>query len=291
MLNCTRLVLAMTLLCLAWPLQAVPSAQAASSPWVKKLGARLRLIGGTMPASSQGPAQLMVGLQVELEPEWKTYWRNPGDGGGVPPSFEWRARSKNVAGATVLYPTPVRFTDSLGDSLGYHDSVTFPLLIKATDSNQPTTIATDVFLGICNDICVPVELAVDLALVPNDPPAADEAAVLQQALDNVPKPEGGAKSSAPAIGKVTAQPAGGGAIITIEALVPSGVTITDLLVDAEDGSFVPLPVPAPPAGDGLARFAIDTSRLTRPPKLAGKAVRLTLITSKGAVEAQRTLPN
>ena len=34
------------------------------------------------------PTKILIGLQVNLLPEWKIYWRNPGDA-GLPPEIKW----------------------------------------------------------------------------------------------------------------------------------------------------------------------------------------------------------
>ena len=50
-----------------------------------------------------------AGILIELEPEWKTYWRVPGDA-GIPPQFDW-AGSVNMETIDVSFPTPSRFQD------------------------------------------------------------------------------------------------------------------------------------------------------------------------------------
>ena len=34
------------------------------------------------------PTKILIGLKVNLLPEWKIYWRNPGDA-GLPPEIKW----------------------------------------------------------------------------------------------------------------------------------------------------------------------------------------------------------
>ena len=59
------------------------------------------------------------GIEIKLQPGWKTYWRYPGDS-GVPPRFDFSG-SDNLGRAKVLYPAPHLFTDETGNSLGYKD--------------------------------------------------------------------------------------------------------------------------------------------------------------------------
>ena len=49
-------------------------------------------MSGTVGGADNG--ELLAGVQIRLEPGWKTYWRTPGDS-GVPPSFDWSG-SKNL---------------------------------------------------------------------------------------------------------------------------------------------------------------------------------------------------
>ena len=58
-----------------------------------------------------------AGVLVELEPEWKTYWRMPGDT-GIPPQFDWTG-STNSEAVEVSFPVPRRFNDLSGEAIGY----------------------------------------------------------------------------------------------------------------------------------------------------------------------------
>ena len=61
---------------------------------------------------------LRAGIEIRLDPGWKTYWRYPGDS-GVPPTLDF-AGSENVKSVTALWPAPQRFADGAGGhSIGY----------------------------------------------------------------------------------------------------------------------------------------------------------------------------
>ena len=49
------------------------------SPWVKESFSKARLVSGTVGGADNGA--LLAGVQIRLEPGWKTYWRTPGDFG------------------------------------------------------------------------------------------------------------------------------------------------------------------------------------------------------------------
>ncbi len=104
---------------------AVPTAAlAAHSDWVDADEARLRLLL-TEPAEGR----IAAGIEIELEPGWYTYWRNPGEA-GVPPVFDFSG-SENVGDVTVRYPAPTRHDDGASVSLVYTDTVVFPLSVEA----------------------------------------------------------------------------------------------------------------------------------------------------------------
>ncbi len=118
---------------------------------------RVSLIGGE-PAGAQWSA----GIVVDMEVGWKTYWRNPGDG-GIPPSFDWH-RSRNIADVEVQFPLPVRHTDASGEAIGYFGQVVFPLLASLRDAAKPAVLSLDIFLGVCKEVCIPVSIEASLPL-------------------------------------------------------------------------------------------------------------------------------
>ena len=121
-----------------------PAFAADASPWDQDLRSAARLIAASATGES-GDRVVRAGVEIKLQPGWKTYWRYPGDS-GVPPSFDFAA-SENVKSVTVLFPAPKRFEDGGGTSIGYGDDVIFPLRITARDAGKPVTLrsATDRF--------------------------------------------------------------------------------------------------------------------------------------------------
>lgn len=134
------------------------TAKAATSDWVTSPGGMIRLVAasplkdGTIPAT----------LEVKLNPGWKTYWREPG-ASGIPPQV-----TLDPAGGVVLerigFPVPKTFDDGVVRYVGYDKSVAFPLTLKRTQADGDVNIRASVFLGICEDICIPVQGELTLAL-------------------------------------------------------------------------------------------------------------------------------
>ncbi|EYR79235.1 protein-disulfide reductase DsbD family protein [Shinella sp. 838] len=121
------------------------AASAATSPWVETPGGDVRLV--VLPAETDGSARAM--LDIRLHDGWKTYWRDPG-GSGIPPSI-------TVSGATLTsigFPAPRRLGDEANHYIGYDAPVRLPM--KLATAARGTVTAT-VFLGVCKDICIPVQ--------------------------------------------------------------------------------------------------------------------------------------
>ena len=141
-------------------------------------------------AGSRSGAVLLGGIAFQLQPGWKTYWRNPGDS-GVPPRFDF-SKSDNVEAVTIMWPAPLKFDDGAGGhSIGYHDQIVLPLRIVAKSADKPVTLRADISYAVCEKLCIPVEANLELGF---NNVASTEDANLRTALDAVPKP---ARSATP----------------------------------------------------------------------------------------------
>ena len=106
---------------------------------------------------------LRAGIEIRLDPGWKTYWRYPGDS-GVPPTLDF-AGSENVKSVTTLWPAPKRFADGAGGhSIGYLGDVVLPLRIVPKDASKPSSLHVKLGYAICGNLCVPAEADLDLTL-------------------------------------------------------------------------------------------------------------------------------
>ncbi len=149
---------------------------AASTQWFSVEGGEIRLVtaGG---ADENG--RLTGALEIVLQPGWKTYWLDPGDA-GVPPQIDVSS-SRNVTGASFKFPAPTRFDDGYAVWAGYKDQVS--LAVEFNVGANPH-IDAEIFLGLCEKICVPVQL--QLSLDPARDSDADIAAV-KAAFAGLPK--------------------------------------------------------------------------------------------------------
>ena len=135
------------------------NSMAISSDWSVSETSKLRLIS---PYSQNDGKNLLIGLEYEMEPGWKTYWKSPGDG-GFAQSISWQ-NSTNIKNVNILWPTPVEF-EILGlTSLGYQNDIIFPLEIELEDELQNTFLNLHVNFLICKDVCVPGDATVFLEI-------------------------------------------------------------------------------------------------------------------------------
>ncbi len=121
----------------------------------------------------------MTALQLTMEPDWKTYWRSPGDA-GIPPVFNWSG-SENIGEVEFHWPSPEVFESAGMRTLGFHDELVLPIEISPADPARPVHLQATVDLGVCQDICVPVHLEI----APADPGQDDP--LIRKALARQPR--------------------------------------------------------------------------------------------------------
>jgi DsbC/DsbD-like thiol-disulfide interchange protein len=155
-------IIAVALIC--FPVGGLMSAVWAqdASEWDAQNHTAARLIAGSQVMSSDSKV-LRAGVEIKLDPGWKTYWRDPGDS-GVPPKLDFSG-SDNVKSVTILWPAPERFPDGAGgNSIGYLDHVILPLRITPQNAAKQSSLQLKLGYDICGNMCVPVESELSLAL-------------------------------------------------------------------------------------------------------------------------------
>ncbi|MCH8166419.1 MAG: hypothetical protein IIC03_00595 [Proteobacteria bacterium] len=137
-----------------------------------------------LPGRAEPGGGRMAGLVLDVAPEWKTYWRNPG-AAGIPPQFDWSG-SRNLASAEVFWPRP-KFFESFGlTTLGYSGRVVFPVRLVPERPDRAIEIRLGLALGVCREICVLQETTVELRIEPGAP--AVGAVLVAMAEAAVPRP-------------------------------------------------------------------------------------------------------
>jgi DsbC/DsbD-like thiol-disulfide interchange protein len=261
---------------------ATSSALAAdASAWDGDARSGIRLIAGKAPADGGGA--LRAGVELKLSPGWKTYWRYPGDS-GVPPRLDFSG-STNVQSVTVAWPAPHRFSDAAGSSIGYRDSVIFPLRIVPQDASQPVTLRLDLQYAICEKVCIPVDARAELK--PGGGAASHDAA-LAAAEATVPKAMALGDSKGLAITSVARDPADKRRVV-VNVTAPERARI-DLFAEGPTSDWaLPLPMPVPGAPVGQRRFTFDLDGLPPGIKADGATLTLTAVGDTGAIEVKAAL--
>ena len=90
---------------------------------------------------------------MDMQKNWHTYWKNPGDSGG-PIDVAW-SLPESVSIEGPLWPTPQLLPYPPLMTYGYKDFVIFPYKILYKDINDLTFIDADIDFLICDDVCVP----------------------------------------------------------------------------------------------------------------------------------------
>jgi DsbC/DsbD-like thiol-disulfide interchange protein len=254
------------------------AAETLASDWAEGTNNKARLLAGHV--SHGAVSGLYAGVEIEMPPGWKTYWRTPGES-GVPPEFDWQG-SRNLASAQVLYPAPHRLHDKGGDSIGYKDHVIFPALLSPKDPSQPIEIHVKVTYGVCKDICIPAET--DLQL--NVPADAGPSETLADVLEHVPRRAPG-NATDPKLASWKLETVGGKPELVLQVTSQSPDDV-DLIAEGPGGTYVPLPKRTD-ASNGNVGFEIDLTDGVDIKDLLGKPLVLTMIDGRGQSETTITL--
>lgn len=247
----------------------------AVSPWVDGPSTKARLIGG---GAAEHDAKRLAFVEIALEPGWKTYWRTPGDAGGLPPSFDW-SKSANLAQAEVLYPAPKRFVDRSGTTIGYEGGLVLPVEVTPQSADQPVSLVVALHYGICKEVCVPVEAELALDLKPDGDATITEEA--REALARVPRTQERREPQDPALVSAEVELEGAAPRIRIAARFPGEGSAVAFL-EAPDGLFLPVPEPVGAGADGVRTFEAPLGADVDIAALKGKTVTVTLVGETGA---------
>jgi DsbC/DsbD-like thiol-disulfide interchange protein/cytochrome c biogenesis protein CcdA len=168
---------------------AVPALEAASEPAHVKVD----LLSET-PAIRAGQP-FTVAVRLRHDPQWHTYWKNPGDA-GLATKIKWTLPPGFTAGP-LQWPVPHKIGDETVLNYGYGDDtlllteITPPLIW--TKNTGRVTLKTEVQWLECKDICLPGKGEASLLLPATDAPSPlDPAAakIFAEARALLPLPRG-----------------------------------------------------------------------------------------------------
>jgi DsbC/DsbD-like thiol-disulfide interchange protein len=271
---------------LLWCIAAVavvgtPAYAADASSWDGDVRSAIRLIaGGPRPSDSD----VRAGVEIKLGPGWKTYWRYPGDS-GVPPRFDF-AQSLNVKSVNVLWPAPDHFVDEAGQSIGYKDSVIFPLQITPQDPTKPITLRVALDYAVCEKLCVPAKGEAELVLSGG---ASSLAPLVEAAEARVPKRVPLGEGTVLAIDAVHRETLAGRQRVVVDTKEPAADPVVLYAEGPTADWALPLPEAVSTAPPGLRRFAFDLDGLPPGASADGAVLTLTLVDGPNAIEVTAPL--
>lgn len=256
-------------------------AEELGSEWVEGFNNKARILAGTASGGPSGNSpQTYAGIEIAMASGFKTYWRNPGEAGGIPPEFDF-SESENLQSATVLYPAPHRTKDKAGENIGYKENVVFPVAIVPKDKTKPVDLKVKAVYGVCKDICIPAEAALSIDIPPEPPVSGQLAAV----LETVPV-EGAGDVGDPVLSGWRTQRDGAKLKLTLE--VANAGADGDAFLFSADGLYMPMTkkISTEPANIYEAELTEGADLK----ELAGKKISVTLTGEKGQSETNIQLP-
>ncbi|MEY3445653.1 MAG: hypothetical protein RIR45_408 [Pseudomonadota bacterium] len=102
-----------------------------------------------------------VGLLLQHQPHWHTYWKNPGDS-GLPTELRWTLPAGVSAGETA-WPAPQKIAIGSLANFGYEGTVLLPVPLTVSPAFQPGLPAQDLEIKlsaswlVCRQECIPQE--------------------------------------------------------------------------------------------------------------------------------------
>lgn len=216
-----------------------------------------------------------IGVEISMEPGWKTYWRAPGEA-GIPPYWDWSG-SANVGELKIHWPVPEVFEYAGLDVIGYHDQVVIPIEVIPADPNAPTRLIGRAEIGVCQEICVPLsyEFSLDLSVDKRRTPAI-VAAMIDQPVS--------AETADVETVTCQAEPTAKGLKITAKMTMPSTGTPEVVVIESGDDNLWVSGASAARVGGVLTASAEMMNLYGDPIALNRSAMRITVLGSERAVD-------
>jgi len=120
-----------------------------------------------------------IGLRLEMQEGWHTYWENPGDSGS-PFDAKWTV-NKGAIVENVQWPTPVTIPYPPLMTFGYEGDVVFPFKVFRSLDSELESISLEFDFLICADICIPESASLTLDLS-----SATPSPLVNEAVKNLP---------------------------------------------------------------------------------------------------------
>ncbi len=145
------------LLCLALTALAAlghPALAAATSAVVTTPEVRAELVVHAPEGVAPGKA-VWLGLKIEHQPHWHTYWKNPGDS-GLPTTLSWTLPA-GVRAGEIEWPTPHKLPIGPLLNFGYEGTLLLPvpLSVPAGFAGDALDVGLHAEWLVCREVCIP----------------------------------------------------------------------------------------------------------------------------------------
>ncbi len=265
------------------------SDSASASAWAANDHARVRLISAV---DATGSAEtLRLGVEFRLAPQWKIYWRAPGDA-GYPPSIDW-AGSANLAQAELAWPVPQRYSIFGLTTYVYQDTVVLPLTIQPRQPGAPLELRAHVNYLLCDRICIPYEADLHLDLPGGEAKPTELAHAIDRFQAQVPRKVSGPDGAlgltverAVLTPQPSSRPTSGADRATLEVLARSATPFAkpDLLVEGPNQLTFGVPQVHLSDGGKLALLRVPVGVGSKAAMPQDPTLTLTLIDGARAIE-------
>ncbi|MEM7179211.1 MAG: protein-disulfide reductase DsbD domain-containing protein [Pseudomonadota bacterium] len=182
-----------------------------------------------LPGAPVSDGVRVIGLELDLEPHWKTYWRSPGEV-GIPPKFDF-SKSTNLDNVEVYWPRPELFESFGQRTVGYADKVVLPIAVTPKDPMAPVGLDLAMEVGVCHQVCV-LEVAELARTIPAD--QSDRAGEVAAAMRSVPQP-----GAAQGMEQATCRISGAGRDRQFDAAITFDRPLSDptVLIEGPEGAW------------------------------------------------------
>ena len=143
-----------------------------------------------LSADTARPGDMVwAGVDLKMDPEWHTYWKNPGEA-GMATKIQWQLPPGVTAGE-IQWPLPEKLPPAEVPTYGYNHEVVLlvPLKLAADFKPGPLNLKAKVSWLECKEECIPAGATVEATLnISNELKASADAGVIESWKDKVPTP-------------------------------------------------------------------------------------------------------
>ena len=174
----------------ALTLPSVLAAQNSSKAVVTTPQVRAELLAHAPDGADPGKT-VWLGLQLTHQPDWHTYWRNPGDS-GLPITVQWTL-PEGISAGEIAWPLPKKIPIGNLANYGFDGTVLLPVPLTISQDFKPGLTNNEIEVKlkanwlVCRKECIPEEGEFALKVPVKGSMAANSVA-FNKAFDAKPKP-------------------------------------------------------------------------------------------------------